>query len=626
MLLRCQPLFKFVTEIIDYSIPIKFLALASFLLATIVNGFSQTKDSLVVPKTLTERFQNNKTQKFLSGFIRKSPDTLFVIKSEDPYLFYEGKIIRKIKIEHVGFERNVIDSTRKVLSFIAETANRLHTDSKSSVIRDNLFIREGQPLNSYRVADNERYLRNLDFILDSRIYVKTIPTTKDSVDLLVVTRDVFSLGGSFNPDSPSKYKIQLEDLNLAGLGQRLQVTTLVDGARHPQVGYELLYQKTNIGGSFINGVVDYTQINTAQNYGTENQSSFYLQFTRLLFMPYTRWAGGVTLSLNKSVNVYSKPDSVFESYRYNVQDYWVGYSFGSIRKVKTIRENRNRKFVAIRGFQQYYLQVPEHYVNRVDSLFYHNRTSVLGQLTFFRQDFYKTRYVLGFGRTEDVPYGYRLTFTGGWELEQTRQRPYSAVEIYRNVVNKNGAFFIYTLRLASYYTNNRSEDALTSLNLTHYSRIYKVGKSFLRQQWDMGYARQFNQIEKRPLSINDTNGLTGFSADSLLGNQRFNLRYEVTLFTRWNLIGFRVAPTVRAEIAYLSSENVRLILAKNIFSSISGGFRIRNENLIFNTIEARIVFYPRTVERISTFGFSIQVNFKIKYPTTLVSAPATVYN
>lgn len=615
----------FSKKITRYFIAPKFFLSLLFLLLSICYGYTQKKNSFDAAKTLKQRFHASKTQKFLSSFIRKS-DTVFVVKSEDPYVAYEGKIIRKIRFKHLGFERNVIDSSRKVLSFIAETGNRLHSNSKLSVVRDNLFIREGQPLNSYRVADNERYLRNLDFILDSRIYVKPIATTKDSVDLLVVTRDVFSFGGSFSPDSPTKYKIQVEELNLAGLGQRLQFTTLVDAARNPRLGFGLLYQKTNIAGSFVNGVVDYSQIGTDRNYGTENQRSYSVQLTRQLFMPYTRWAGGITLSVNKSDNVYSKPDSVFENYHYNLQDYWVGYSFGSKRKMEDIKENRNRRFVALRGFQQYYSQVPTRYANRFDSLYYHNRTSVLGQIIFFRQDFYKTRYVLGFGRTEDVPYGYRITFTGGWEQEQDLQRPYVGAEIYRNVVNRNGAFFIYTLRLASYYAAGRSEDALASVNLTHYSKIYAVQKSFIRQQWDLGYAKQLNQIKKRPLNINDINGLTGFLPDSLFGNERFNLRYEITLFTRWNLIGFRIAPTARAEVALLSPAKTRLILEKNIYSSISGGFRIRNENLIFNTIEARISFYPRTVERISQVGFSIQVNFKIKYPTTLISEPATVYN
>ncbi|HCW06839.1 MAG TPA: hypothetical protein DGG95_05685, partial [Cytophagales bacterium] len=403
----------------------------------------QSQTDTAGTKSLRNRIQQSKTaQKFISGF-KKNQDTVFNQKSEDPYVQYEGKIIRKIIIEHLHFERNIIDTSRTIRSFITNTANNLHVDSKPWVIRHNLFIREGQPLNSYRVADNERYLRDLDFILDSRIYVKPIENSTDSVDLVVVTRDVFSFGGSAEASNPTKYKVQVQESNLAGMGQRLQFSTLFDATRNPRTGYEVFYQKTNVMGSFINASVDYSQFATGGNYGTENQTSYYFQLSRSLFMPYTRWAGGLTLSRNQSVNVYSKSDTVFEQYRYNIQDYWLGYSFGHKKKLKEIRENRNRKFIALRTFQQQYTLVPLYYSNPFDKLIYHNRTSVLGQLTFLRQDFYKTRYVLGFGRTEDVPYGYRVSFTSGWEKEQERQRSYSGVEIYRNIVDHKGAFFTY---------------------------------------------------------------------------------------------------------------------------------------------------------------------------------------
>jgi hypothetical protein len=587
--------------------------------------FSQKSDTSRIKNLAYHIRDNSMTKKLINSITRKRHDTLFNVKSEDPYLRYEGKIIRKIIIERIGFEKNVIDTVHTIRSYVTRTANRLHSESKEWIVRQNLFIKEGSPLNSYRVADNERYLRDLDFILDSRIFVKPIPTTADSIDLIVITRDVFSLGGSFSPASFTKNKFQIYDDNLAGLGQRLQFNGVMDAARRPNFGYEWLYRKNNLMGTFVNATLDYSLIATSI-YGAENESSYSLQLARALFMPYTRWAGGLTLSHNKSVNVYQYPDSIFEQYRYNIQDYWLGYSFGHKTKLKGSSENRNRKFVALRGYEQLYSEKPTVKMSTSDQLFYHNRTSLLAQVTFFRQDFYKTRYVLGFGRTEDIPYGYRFSFTGGWEKEQEIQRPYAGIEIYRNMVNKNGSFFIYTIDLASYYKNNRSEDGLLSINFTRYSKIYRMGRSMVRHQLDLGYARQYNQVEKRPLNINDTNGITRFTPDSLVGNQRVNLRYQVVIFTPWKLFGFRIAPVARIELAYLSLPKEVLIQKMNLYSGLSGGFRVRNENLIFNTVEFRGIYYPRTVEGISHFGFNIQANLVIKYPTILVNEPATVYN
>lgn len=563
------------------------------------------------------------TSQFIGSF--KKTDTVFNEKSEDAYIKHEGKIIRKITITRIGFDRNMIDTTRRLGSFVAKLADRWHRDTKEWVIRQNLFIKEGDKLNSYRIADNERYLRDLDFILDSRIYVKPIPGQPYAVDLVVVTRDVFSLGATVEVSSPTKYTISLQQNNLGGMGQRVQLSTLYDQDRGPHLGYQMLYQKTNILGSFVNATLDYSQYATAYAYGPENLTSYYLQLSRPLFMPYARWAGGITFSHSESVNVYSKPDTAFEHYKYNVQDYWAGYSFGHKRLLKEIREDRNRKFIALRSFEQHYTLVPTNFAYSVDRLFYHNRTGVLGQITLFRQDFYKTRFVLGFGRTEDVAYGYKISFTTGWEKEQERQRQYTGVELYRNVVDKKGAFFTYSAKLASYFYKG-PEDALALIDINRFSRLYPLGKFNVRHQLGLGYANQFNQVEKRPLNINDTNGLTNFRTDSLLGNQRLNFRYDVFVFSPWKVLGFRIASTARTELVYLTQPGRPFIQKGNFFSAFSGGLRIRNENLVFNTIEARVIYYPRTVERISNIGFSVQANIRLKYPDVLVTAPASVYN
>ncbi len=612
---------------LDKSIELFSIRKFLIVLLLMVNAFvGSAQSDTTSSKKFIEILQKNKISNEVINLFIVTEDTSFTVKSEDPYKAYEGKIIRKINIEHIGFERDIIDTSKNVISYVVRTANRLHRDTKDWVVRDNLFIREGKPLNSFRLADNERYLRNLNFILDCRIYVKPIRNSPDSVDLIVVTRDVFSLGLSFEPSSLTKYSIKPEEFNLGGMGQRVQLTTLIDGARNPHTGLELLYQKTNLFGSFIDASLDYSRINSALAYGSEAQSSYSFQLNRSLFMPYTQWAGGLTLSRNKSINVYSKSDSLFEHYGYSVQDYWAGYSFGSKKNINTISENRNRKFIALRTSQQQYFEVPTFFANSYHRLLYHNRTSALLQFTFFRQDFYKTRYVLGFGRTEDIPYGYRASFTGGWENEQQRLRGYLGAEIYRSLVNSNGAFFTYTFRAASFYKNQQTEDALLSINLTRYSKIYAFRKFKLRHQLDVGYASQFNQKEKRPLDINDANGITNFRPDSLLGSTRINFRYESIVFTPWQFLGFHVATIARFDLAYLSKSVTALIDRSDIFTSFSGGFRIRNENLIFNTIETRIIYYPRTIEAINHVNFSVQGNLKIKYPSTLVNAPSTVYN
>jgi hypothetical protein len=180
--------------------------------------------------------------------------------------------------------------------------------------------------------------------------------------------------------------------------------------------------------------------------------------------------------------------------------------------------------------------------------------------------------------------------------------------------------------LASFYNRGRSEEGVILFDLTRFSRIYRVGKYKIRHQTEGGYARQFNQVQKRQLNINEINGISGFRADSLVGDRRLIFNTQVIAFSPWKILGFKLAPIARIDLAYLARQNEVMFQHQHFLSGFLLGMRARNENLIFNTIEARIIFYPNTVEGISQLRFDFRTNIRIKYPTTLVYPPATYYD
>jgi len=602
------------------------LPCSTFAIAQANLALSQAEDSTHLPKWM-KAMKTNKNAKNILQAISREPEadlSPFLVKSEDAYLKYQGKIIRRIVLQRIGFDRIVVDTARHFQSAIARTANHLHNNSKESTIRNNLFVREGNPLNPYRLADNERLLRNLDFMMDARIFVKPIQNNPDSVDLLVVTRDVFSLGGTVSFNLPTKYQVSLQEINLAGTGQHVRFGQVYDLNRYPHYGYEGFYQVINIKGSFIDASVGYTNLNTGISTGIENENSVYFKLNRALYQPFARLAGAIELSQNTSKNVYRKPDSIFAQYKYRVQDYWMGYSFGHERLPNDLRENRKRKFIALRGFEQNFLNGTHTELTEPGRFIYRDRASMLVQLTLFRQDFYKTQYVVGFGRTEDIPYGYRITFTTGMEKELGKLRPYLGNELYYNIVRPSGAILTYNVKLATYLNNQKPEDIYFSLDFARFSKIYKMRKMIVRHQTLLGYAALINQTVKRGMDIRDGNGIMGFMTDSLVGFQRVTMSEETTIFTPWKVLGFHLAPMTRVDLALIKITK-GLFQTQNFFSGFSLGMRARNENLILNTIEARLFYYPKTVEGINHFRFNITTNFRIKYPTNLVNKPATVF-
>ena len=120
--------------------------------------------------------------------------------------------------------------------------------------------------------------------------------------------------------------------------------------------------------------------------------------------------------------------------------------------------------------------------------------------------------------------------------------------------------------------------------------------------------------------------MVGFKPDSLLGSKRVLLRNETVLFTPWKLFGFHLAPVTRIDLAFLAKDKSRVFQKQNFYSGFSLGIRARNENLIFNTVEARVFYFPNTIQGVSNLSIEFRTNIKIKYPTSLVTAPGTIYN
>jgi hypothetical protein len=56
-------------------------------------------------------------------------------------------------------------------------------------------------------------------------------------------------------------------------------------------GHEFYYSKSSLGGSLINVLAGYTQLNTGSSYGNEWEEAYYLRLDRPLVSPYSRFAG-----------------------------------------------------------------------------------------------------------------------------------------------------------------------------------------------------------------------------------------------------------------------------------------------------------------------------------------------
>lgn len=571
------------------------------------------------------RFLNNIFQQAMNS-VRRTPDagpTESVLngKSEDPYLPYQGKIIRHIHINPLNFDRNFDDTTARDNSFATRVARQFHKTTRVFVVRDNLFIKENTPLNAFKVADNERYLRTLDFIKDARIIVKPVKGKHDSVDLEVYTKDFFSIAGGAASQGTNHINAQLYETNLAGMGQRLEVTGLYDHNRDPMWAYGALYRKNNLFHTFTDATVAFSTMNN-NPWTREEEKYAALSFSKRLVSPYSRTAGAITISHNEGSNRYNVPAEKFFNYRYNMFDAWGGYAIGIKQLTATNNNIRDRRFFAVRYTHRVFDSVPGQ-VGRAFDPIYNNLRSVLAQFTFYRQDYYKTQYIYGFGTTEDFPYGYNISVTAGWQQQLDVKRPYAGFRATDYIATDRGDFIQLYAKAGSYLNSGKLQDASVLVGATAFSRVLFWNTTKIRQYANVNYSRVYNRLTSPLLRINNGYGPRGFLSDSAYGAQRLSLQLETEFYIKKKLLGFRFAPFPYADLTFIAPEHKPFGTAYT-YASVGGGIRARNENLIFETIEIRAYYFPVAPTDMRGFKVVTTSNLRFRYNSTYVTAPDIV--
>ncbi|WP_246022394.1 BamA/TamA family outer membrane protein [Filimonas effusa] len=579
-----------------------------------------TKDSTEGKKKKKDNIFK-KVADFTLGAVTRSAGTdtgqaTLNVKVEDPYIPYIGKIIRKIHIKQLGFESPITDTSNRISYVGTKLLNSTHRDTRDWVIRDNLFIKEGDEVSPFRLGDNERFLRSLNFMQDARIVIKEIPGYEDSVDVEVITKDLFTIQFEVNDASPGRFRGKIGDANAFGMGQRITVSTLFETERTPGSGFEFQYMKSNIANTFINGSLTYSDINNNIRDGRQNEHGWRIQFDRPLYSQFAHVSGALSIGNYQSLNNYNQPDSLFYGYRYNIVDGWIGYN------LRTGSREYDRQFVGVRYMNIPFSEVPKQIGDKYDERF-NSKEALLASYTFFRQNFYKTNYLYGFGLTEDVPYGYNIALTGGWYKQKGLSRPYAGIDANRYIVSKTGHIIQYFLRTGGFIKDGKFEDASMLAGASFFSRLMDVRKVRMRQYFRFSATRQFNRVAIDPLRIDNAFGIRYFSSDSILGNKRFSVHSETFFFLPYKFFGFKFAPFFFGDASLLTPE-ARDLKKSELYYFIGGGVRTRNENFVFGTIELRGVYYPKTLPYTSQFKIMINSSLNFRYNSTYIKAPGII--
>ncbi len=197
--------------------------------------------------------------------------------------------------------------------WLYRTANKLHINTRASVIRGQLLFKPGDPYDARLVQENERLLRNNDYLYDATI--RPVAWDGHTVDLEVRTKDVWTLNPGFNfgrSGGKNETNVHVQEENLLGTGRKVEVA------------WDSGVDSTAWTFSFIDPhfLESFTRLAASYSDADDGNSAFF-SLNRPFYALDTRWAAGTTLNdstyiddryeLGKKVGQFKAHDQYYEA-------------------------------------------------------------------------------------------------------------------------------------------------------------------------------------------------------------------------------------------------------------------------------------------------------------------------
>ena len=540
-----------------------------------------TRRKTIVGRAVAAMFRLSRRQQEDHGL-----DAVLLNRQFDQHNF---KIVRRVTITpYDAFGYSLNDSTRQPRTLVERGGNALHIRTARSRIRQLLLFRVGQPLLPQALAESERLLRQTDEILDARVLVNERTATRDSVDILVYTTDVFSISAAYDLRSATEAVTNFGDQNFLGLGHQLDNRYQYGRNDLPQTwGYELNYRAPF--RNFVYAEGHYFNEFESHSGGASLRRDFY--------SPSAHWAGALTLDAN-NVRIVLPRDTFkvpnIQTRTYNAETAWLGRAF-RLRSYDLGYENPGRLIVAGSVVHENHLNNP---ANTPD-----DRTRTLGLVSvgYSVRRYYKDKYLFGFGRTEDVPAGTLLSFTTGYEWNPVGGRRYIDGRISGAGYSNRQGYLYGSVDFGTFQrmSDGGWEQGLLTGRALYFTRRYRVGNYQSRHLLVTSVTAGFNRYPAEVLLSGITSnpyGVRGFRPDGrILATSRLLANYEGTVYTPLSLGGFRMAVLAFADVAFYNSTigGGSPLGDGTAYTGFGLGLRFRNELTVLRTFQLLLGFYPR---------------------------------
>lgn len=517
--------------------------------------------------SLESKSTRRRVPRFLynSLFTKSRQDTLSSIKVNDEserFKAYEGKIIQNIIIERA----NVFDvDCNKFEKF----ANKVHVVTREKTVSRDLFFKSGDKVSATTLVNNEQFIKARNFIYDAKISIMPNPEDTTRVDIIVNTQDNWTLSADADINFGGRSMIELYDANVLGVGNRLSVRTNFDWKNGDYGGNRVEYDTPNILGSFYKG-----SFVAGKNF---DNSDLGFSVTKDFILP-TDYTVGLSYMDSHLPYYMLYADSSFNVEGREINA-WAGNSFF----LKSI--NSSIYYSTSYDNQKYDVR-PD--VTDGHNLRFHNYQQILVSLGLYREKFYTTNLIYGYGVKEYIPAGFRAELTGGYRWGEFSADFYTEMKYIAGGFSRIG-YLMGGVAIGSYFNPSSGlwKQSTLSLGVRYFSNLIVSGRSRIRQFVNLSYMRGWNRGtgSDELITFDRKNGMRGFG-DYATGLNRSTLSSETVVFTPWQPLGFRMTFFGFADFGLLGND-VNMF-KNNFYSTFGVGVRMKNERLVFSTIQFRL--------------------------------------
>jgi hypothetical protein len=501
------------------------------------------------------------------------------LQGPDAYQAIKGKRISTITIKVLyPFGVDVDDPGNFHPTKFQTFANKIQNKTKEWVIQQELLFKEGDTVDPLAFSDTERNLWLKNVYKDIRFVVT--PVDEDAIDLVIYIRDRWNWSLQTSVDF-NHITTGPQISNLAGFPQQLSVAVSGNFRQENPYTVAAAYLYSNIAATHINATLS-GRFDNIQRGGA-------LSFSRPFFSGKTEWAGHAIIDYYDERYTVPSPEgpAILAPNKVDMQDFWLAKTF----QMPDVLSRRFPLYKFIAAVRMQRVDYPERpYIYSSDgTISFLDQTTVLGAFGFAQWDYYVDHNIYDLVRAEYFPKGLSGAVIGGFQEDEVLQRrTYLAVSAQYGYYFKDKGYFLTQFKCGGFPDFNTYTQLLVDWQNTFYTVIQRMGKSSVRQIFNLNGKWGRDRPFGRYIYVDNTNGLRGIYSNELRGNTIYAFDYEVDFYFPRKVLGFNTSVFAFTDFALIQQD-----IRDNTFQpGVGCGLRIRNVNLNINFIQIMIAYYP----------------------------------